>query len=73
MISFGEAEAICLLPKPNVAFVLQRHNIHFNVYWGAWVMQLVEHPTLGFGSGHDLRVLESLSPASGSLFSTRST
>lgn len=31
----------------------------------AWVAQLVKHPTLDFGSGHDLRVLR-LSPVSGS-------
>ena len=24
--------------------------------WGAWVAQLVKHPTLDFGSGHDLIV-----------------
>ena len=24
------------------------------VYWGTWVAQWVEHPTLGFGSGSDL-------------------
>ena len=29
------------------------------VIWGAWVTQLVKHPTLDFGSGHDLRVLRS--------------
>ena len=26
--------------------------------WGTWVAQLVKHPTLGFGSGHDLTVHE---------------
>ena len=25
-------------------------------FGGAWVVPLVEHPTLGFGSGHDLTV-----------------
>ena len=25
-------------------------------YWGAWVAQLVEHPTIDFSSGHDLTV-----------------
>lgn len=25
--------------------------------WGAWEAQLVEHLTLAFGGGHDLRVL----------------
>ena len=25
-------------------------------YGGPWVAQSVKHPTLGFGSGHDLRV-----------------
>jgi len=35
---------------------------------GAWVVQLVKHPTLGFSSGDDLRVMRS-SPASGSTLS----
>ena len=26
--------------------------------WGAWVVQSVKHPTLGFSSGHDLTVRE---------------
>ena len=25
--------------------------------WGTWVAQSVKHPTLNFGSGHDLRVM----------------
>ena len=29
------------------------------VVWGSWVAQLMEHPTLGLGSGHDLRVVRS--------------
>ena len=33
---------------------------------GAWVAQLVRCPTLGFNSGHDLRVVRS-SPAFGSI------
>ena len=33
--------------------------------WGAWVAQWVKHPTLEFGSGHDLRVMR-LSPPLGS-------
>ena len=39
--------------------------------WGAWVVQFVKHPTLGFDSGHDLRVLRS-SPELGSAFSMES-
>lgn len=31
---------------------------------GAWVTKTVEHPTLGFGSAHDVSVM-GLSPASG--------
>lgn len=27
--------------------------------WGAWEAQLLEHTTLDFGSGHDLRVVRS--------------
>jgi len=38
---------------------------------GAWMGQLVEHPILGFSSGHDLRVLGS-SPTSGSVISMES-
>ena len=33
---------------------------------GTWVAQLVKYPTLGFGSGHDLRVVRS-STVSGSV------
>ena len=41
--------------------------IYFNEYLtisllnksGCWVVQSVEHPTLGFGSGHELRVMRS--------------
>ena len=33
---------------------------------GAWVAQLVKHPTLDFSSGHDLRVLR-WSPMSDSM------
>ena len=34
----------------------------------AWVVQLVKHPTLDFGSGHDLRVVR-LIPKSDSMLS----
>ena len=37
---------------------------------GNWVVQLVERPTLGFSSGHDLRVMGP-SPALGSVLSGR--
>ena len=37
----------------------------------AWMARLVKRPTLGFGSGHDLRVVRS-SPVSGSMLSTES-
>ena len=36
--------------------------------WGTWVAQLAEHPTVGFGSGHDPRAV-GWSPASGSTLS----
>jgi len=40
---------------------------------GAWVAQLVEGPTLGFGSGHDVRVTGSgSSPTSGPALSRES-
>ena len=32
---------------------------HTHTYGGTWVAQLVKHPTLVFGSGHDLAVWES--------------
>ena len=35
---------------------------------GSWVVQSVKHPTPGFGSGHNLRVVR-LSPSSGSTLS----
>ena len=38
---------------------------------GTWVAQLVEHLTLGFGSGHDLRVMR-LSPTVDSMLSGES-
>ena len=46
------------------------HNIHFSksTLKGTWVAQLVKHPTLGFGSGHDLQVITS-STLSGSVLS----
>ena len=43
-------------------------DVYTNIYvGGTWVAQLVERLTLGFNSGHDLRVL-GLSPTSGSVF-----
>ena len=38
-------------------------------YWGTWVAWSVRHPTLGFGTGHDLTVygFVGLSPASSSV------
>ena len=38
---------------------------------GAWVAQSVKCPTLGFNSGHDLRVME-LSPIPGSVLGGKS-
>ena len=38
---------------------------------GAWVAQSVKHPTLDFGSAHDLRVPE-IKPPSGSLLTEQS-
>ena len=39
--------------------------------WGAWVAQLVESPTLGFGSGYYFRIVR-LSPALGPVLSAES-
>ena len=41
------------------------------IFKGPWVVQSVEHPTLGFSSGHDLRVMRSR-PVSGSKLSEES-
>lgn len=40
--------------KPRAAFKY--------ICWGAWVAQSVERPTLGFGSGHELRIMKSSPP-----------
>ena len=46
----------------------QEHSCHFRklcfsfrkyAIWGTWVAQWIKRPTLGLGSGHDLRVLRS--------------
>ena len=42
-----------------------------DLWWGAWVAQLVKWPTLGFSSGHHLTVV-SLSPTSGSELTAQS-
>ena len=47
------------------------HRIKKKETWGTWMAQSVEHPTLDFGSGHDLRVLGS-SPTSNSMLSGES-
>jgi len=41
------------------------------IHHGAWVAQLVKHLILGFGSGHDLRVMRS-SPMLGSALTMES-
>ena len=45
--------------------------LKIKAYWGAWVAQLVKQLTLGFSSGHDLRVMR-LSPTSGSMLGMES-
>ena len=42
------------------------------ILWGSWMAQLVEHPTLDFSSGHDIRVM-GLSPTSASQLSMKPT
>ena len=42
-----------------------------NLSWGSWIAQSVKCGTVGFSSGHDLRVMR-LSPACGSMLSTES-
>ena len=38
-----------------------------NCWWGAWVAQSVKHPTVDFGSGHDLRVSRNQATPSGTV------
>jgi len=45
--------------------------IQLSTMRGAWVVQSVERPTLGFSPGTDLRVMRS-SPTSGSVLSVKS-
>ena len=33
-------------------------HITYSLSWGTWMAQKVKHPTLDFGSGHDLSVCE---------------
>ena len=46
--------------------------LKIHVLKGAWVAQLVKHPTLDFGSGCDLRVMGS-SSGSGSMLGVEPT
>ena len=61
--------------KRNVFLILVSiNNLPFSFKYeetGACVAQLVKHPTLGFSSGSDLKVMR-LSPASGSALSKES-
>ena len=56
------------MDKQNVLYA--QNGILFIKLRGAWVAQLVEHLTLDFGSGHDLRVMGS-SPVLGSVLSVQ--
>ena len=49
-----------------VLWFLKKLNI-----WGTGVVHSVKHPTFGFGSGHDLRVVR-LSPAIGTALDVES-
>ena len=44
-----------LFPMPGIVGSQSRVIKYMN-YWGTWVVQSVEHPTLDFGTGHDLTV-----------------
>ena len=46
------------LELENHSFRKGRVPLESKAFWGAWVAQLVKHPTLGFGSGHSLTVHE---------------
>ena len=58
-------------PKTRFFDILQNVGIGHNICWGAWVAQLVKHPTLNLSSGHDPRDV-GLSPTSGSEMSVES-
>ena len=42
----------------NLLFRAEQKMLKTVFSWGAWVAQSVKHPTLGYGSGHDLMVYE---------------
>jgi len=56
------SDPTCFLAIWFIVFILLELKVGHS--WGAWVTQLVKHPTLGFGLGHDLKVVRS-SPTSG--------
>ena len=44
-------------PKDDLEFFLFLFHLRNHITWNARVAQLVEHLTLDFGSGHDLRTI----------------
>ena len=59
------------VPCKMVNFMGYESYLSKNKWRGAWVAQPVTHPTLGFDSGHDLRVMR-LNPTSGSTLNKES-
>ena len=56
--------------KPGTVLLVALFQFQFFICGDAWVAQLVKHPTLDFGSGHDPRVVGS-SPALDSVLSMK--
>ena len=63
-----------LLPTPSFVFQARQPfyqclllHIKTTTCWGTWMAKSVKHPTLDFGSGHDLLRVLGWSPALGSV------
>lgn len=69
--SVAESENVQFLNVELVGFILPVTTVDKNQKKGAWMAQSTEHLTLGFCSGHALRIV-GLSPESGSALSIES-
>ena len=48
-----------VIPEKEKTQIQTSHNLNALKSWGTWLVQQIEHPTLGFSSDHDLKVLRS--------------